>query len=161
MRIRIRIRVDQFNLSCKLWIWIKMTKLIWTLSGSEDQYHCITDLGPVFLKWLSISRCQQKKVLFYIFGTYCRYIYRILVFKDNKVLRSHTTVEIKVFQKKFPCWWKDPEPHPRGGPKTYGSNWSGTLQNCIPVHEMIGHDDIMKMVFNIQHMKFQHKQKYA
>jgi hypothetical protein len=35
------------------------------------------------------------------------------VFKDNKLLRSHNTVEINVFLNIFDCGWKDP-----GGPKT-------------------------------------------
>ncbi len=50
------------------------------------------------------------------------------LFKDKKSLKSHKTVEIKVFRTIFAWWWKDPDPllwltDPEG-PKTYGS---GTL----------------------------------
>ncbi len=33
------------------------------------------------------------------------------VFKDKKLLRSHKTVEIKVFLNIFGCWLKDPKPY--------------------------------------------------
>jgi hypothetical protein len=34
------------------------------------------------------------------------------VFKDDKYLRSHKTLEIKVFLNFFACWWQDPDPKP-------------------------------------------------
>ncbi len=46
------------------------------------------------------------------------------VFNDKKSLRSHRTVEIKVFINFFACWWKDPDP---GGHKTYG-HWQEDSQ---------------------------------
>jgi hypothetical protein len=33
-------------------------------------------------------------------------------FKDKNSLRSHKTVEIKIFLNFFVCRWKDPEPDP-------------------------------------------------
>ncbi len=49
-----------------------------------------------------------------------------LVFKDNMSLRSLKTIEIVVYLNCFACWWKNPDPDPRG-PKTYGFYGSGTL----------------------------------
>ncbi len=36
------------------------------------------------------------------------------VITENKLLRIHKTVEIKVFLNFLACWWKNPDP---GGPK--------------------------------------------
>ncbi len=64
-------------------------------------------------KWVLLS-------FFPYYRIYCGYIY--IIFKDKKSLRSHKTVEIKVFLNFFACWWKDPDPYKwlRIRSKTYG-----------------------------------------
>ncbi len=77
-------------------------------------------------KWWWMLRLQKFSSFLLI--TYCRYIYCTTVFKDNQTLRSHKSVEIKIFSLIF-CLErsgsgsvqiiKDPDPDP-GGPKTFG-----------------------------------------
>ncbi len=53
---------------------------------------------------------MPTKIKSFLLITYCRHIYVIPVFKDNKSLISHKTVEIKIFLNLLTCWLKDLDP---------------------------------------------------
>jgi hypothetical protein len=98
-----------------------------------DPYHWLTDTGPA----LFVSDLQDVNKKFI-----CSLLFEGWVtsfFKDNKSQRSHKTVKIKAFLTIFAWWQKDQDPNPDpflwltdpGGPKTYGSYGSGTLDGSI------------------------------
>ncbi len=80
----------------------------WYGSGSLNRWHGSGSCS--FLQWL--SRCQLK--IKKIFITYRSiHLHQSSNFKDNKLQRSHRTVEIKGFLLIFfTSWWKVPYPDP-------------------------------------------------
>jgi hypothetical protein len=111
----------------KLWflvVTVLRIVTIWYGSGSSDPFLWLTDPDPA----LFVSNLQDaNKKLFCLLlfkGTFASF------FTNKRSLRSHKTVEIKVFLTIFAWWWDNPDPHiwltdpDPGGPKTCGS---GTL----------------------------------
>ncbi len=69
------------------------------------------------------KKCFFSKLIFFFFFTVASLT---SVFKDNMSLKSHEKVEVMVYLYFFACWWKDPDPDPRGT-KTCGSHGSKSL----------------------------------
>ncbi len=80
-------------------------------SGTTDRYHWITDPDHVlFFNGLQDDNNEKS-----FFSNYFCLLLTVgkftQVIKNNKLLRSHKTIDIKVFLHFFACWWKHPDPY--------------------------------------------------
>ncbi len=65
---------------------------------------------------VAFKKTKKKQFLFCFFASYllgyCRWLGTYIYISNHKSLRSHKTVEIKVFHNFLACWWKVPVPDP-------------------------------------------------